>query len=490
MSAPQTLAARVRQAVLWRSGSQIAAQTIAWASTLLVIRQLAPSDYGLFAMTQAILVLLNLMNGYGIASALIRAETVSERDWRQAFGMMLLLNGGLALAQFLLAPLAAAYYREPLVGSLLRVQALLYLATPFNALAHAMLARSMDFRRPAQVRLVASVAGAATALACAWSGWGVWTLVTAPFAIFYVEAIGMTWAARSLIRPSFRLAGSGALWRFGGTLMAAQFFWVIQTQSDVFIAGRVVDPHALGIYTTALFLTQILATKFVPPLNEVAFAAYARLHGDGGDMGEAFLQSVRLVMLVAMPAYLGLAVTAQPLVAVVLGRQWLATAAIVPVLSLAMPLLTLQIMFSPATNARGRPGIGLRSAMTGAALFAIAFLIGVRFGLPGLAWAWLVAMALLCVATAFLSMPVIGIGAAGLARAILPGAGAAAGMAAGVWTLDRLLPPLPPVAHLATLVAAGGALYLALLLLLWREALESAWRTARGGSTSDVAATA
>ena len=37
------------------------------------------------------------------------------------------------------------------------------------------------------------------------------------------------------------------------------------------------DAHALGIYTTALFLTQILASKFVPPLNEVAFAAYSRI---------------------------------------------------------------------------------------------------------------------------------------------------------------------------------------------------------------------
>ena len=36
-------------------------------------------------------------------------------------------------------------------------------------------------------------------------------------------------------------------------------------------------PHRLGLYTTALFLTQILAAKFVPPLNEVAFAAYSRI---------------------------------------------------------------------------------------------------------------------------------------------------------------------------------------------------------------------
>ena len=77
----------------------------------------------------------------------------------------------------------------------------------------------------------------------------------------------------------------------------------------------------LGIYTTALFLTQILAAKFVPPLNEVAFAAYSRIQARPDMIQSAFLKSVRLIMLVAMPFYFGLAVTAEPLVATVLGAE-------------------------------------------------------------------------------------------------------------------------------------------------------------------------
>jgi len=60
---------RIRRAVIWRSGSQIAGQVIAWASTFLVIRILTPADYGLFALTQVMLMLFTMMNGYGLASA-------------------------------------------------------------------------------------------------------------------------------------------------------------------------------------------------------------------------------------------------------------------------------------------------------------------------------------------------------------------------------------------------------------------------------------
>ncbi|PKP95267.1 MAG: lipopolysaccharide biosynthesis protein, partial [Alphaproteobacteria bacterium HGW-Alphaproteobacteria-15] len=281
LSSRPSLAAQVRTAVIWRSGSQIFTQIVSWCSTLIVIRLLAPQDYGLFAMAQVMLMLLSTMNGWGLASALIREAEVSEERLRQTLGMLILLNGGLALTQFLAAPLVALWFGQPEVADLLRVLSLLYLAVPFCALPHAILSRRMDFRRPAQVRLAAALTGAATALTGALSGWGVWTLVAAPLVMIVTEAIGMTWAAKSPIRPIFRFSGVGHIAGFGGVMTVTQLFWFVQSQADVMIAGRVLDAHMLGVYTTGLFLAQLLASKFVPPINEVAYAAYSRQQADG-----------------------------------------------------------------------------------------------------------------------------------------------------------------------------------------------------------------
>ena len=277
---PESLREQVRSAVIWRSGTQILGQLVTWAATFLVIRILSPSDYGLFAMTQVVLVLLNMINGYGLASALVRREDAGIQAQRQLFGMLIILNFGLGAAQFLIAPLAAAYYRQPMVADLLRVQALLYLETPFIALPQAVLSRSMDFRLQAKVNLISALAGATAALAGALAGLGVWTLILAPIALFATRAIGMTLAARTLMLPSFDFRGAGDIARYGGVMAFGQVFWFLQSQADVFIAGRLFDPHTLGIYTTSLFLTQIFVSKFVPPLNEVAFSAYARLKDD------------------------------------------------------------------------------------------------------------------------------------------------------------------------------------------------------------------
>lgn len=482
--ASPSLAAQVRTAVIWRSGSQIGTQIVSWASTLIVIRLLSPHDYGLFAMAQVMLVLLNTMNGYGLASALIREAEVTEERLRQTLGMLILLNGGLALIQFLAAPLVALWFEQPMVANMLRVQSLLYLTIPFTALSSAILSRRMDFRRPAHVRLVAAIAGAGTALTGALAGWGVWTLVCAPLAMMVTEAIGMVRAARTPLRPSFRFAGAGHIAGFGGVMTATQLFWFVQSQSDVMIAGRVLDPHSLGVYTTGLFLAQLLAAKFVPPINEVAYAAYSRQPELGAS---ALLATIRLVMLVALPAYAGLAVVAPVLVPVLLGEHWIEIVPLLPIMGTAMAMMTLQILFAPATNARGVPMAALKINVIGSVVMTAAYYIGSHWGVTGFAWSWVGGMTVLTAATVTLSGRIIGLRFDGLLRAVLPPLLAALAMAGGVWLGLRGLPPVPDWVALGVAVPLGVALYLGALNIIAPDRLAEALSFARNRGEGEAA---
>lgn len=463
--------ARIRSAIFWRSGSQILSQMMSWVVTLAVIRLLDPADYGLFAMTQVILNFANFLNGYGLVSALVQSDTVETHRLRQAFTIMLLLNGTLALLQLAIAPMAAGYYEQPMVADLLRVQALLYLSTPFISVPEAIMGRALDFKRPALVNLIAAIASAAVALTGALSGWGVWTLIWAPIAGFWVKAVGYVIATGFKPVPSFDFRGTGAMVAYGASLLGGQLFWIVQSQADIFIGGRMLEPHALGLYAEALFLTQIFVSKFVPPLNDVAFPAYARMQKDVSRVAWSFCKAVKLLLLLTCPIYLGMAVTAEPLVETLFGQKWLEMAPFVTILALAMPFMTLQVMFAPVSNALGRPGTTARVAAVGAVLMPGAFLIGIQFGAIGLAWAWLAAFPVLTAVTARLAGGPMGLRFGDLIRAAAPGLGCAVLMAGVVMVVDRLLPPLAAPIRLALLVPAGGLAFLAALMLCARGTL-------------------
>ncbi len=436
-----------------------------------MIRLLNPGDYGIFAMTQVILVFLSFMNGYGLASSIIQAEKVEPIRIRQAFGMLLLLNAGIAILQLILASFAAEYYRQPIIADLLRVQALIYLATPFMVLPEALMTRELEFKKPAIINLISAVVGAVTALYFAYNGYGVWTLVYAPLAIFWSRAICLVIAVKFYILPTFNFKGAGAMFGFGATLLASHLFWTIQSQSDIFIAGRYLDPHDLGLYAEALFLTTIFAAKFVPPLNEVAFPAYSRLQSDPRALAWSFLKAIRLIMLISCPLYLGMAVTAYPLVETLFGPKWTEMSPFVAILALAMPVMTLQILFTPANNALGRPQVTARTNMFGAILMPVTFLIAIQYGVYGLAWGWVIAFPILTIFTFWQSRRHIGITAWDVAKAVWPGLSASIAMAAIVFVADQILPEMIVYARLALLVATGGLAYIGLLYILAKPTL-------------------
>ncbi len=480
--AKEEFQSRVKSAVFWRSGTQILSQLISWGATLSVIRILEPSDYGLFAMTSVVLVFLNFLNGYGLVSALIKSDKVEPIRIRQAFGMLILLNCALAAIQFFaVAPLAAYYYQEAIVADLLKWQALIYLSTPFVILPEALLTRNLDFKKPAIVNLTVAVIGATVSLVMAFNGYGVWTLIFAPVSMFWARAILLIIATKFRVRPSFDFKGAGSIFGFGLTMLASHGLYIVQTQADIFIAARHVDTHMLGLYAEALFVAQLFATKFVPPLNEVAFPAYARMQHDKDALSQGFLKAVRLIMLVACPLYFGLAISAGPFVETLLGEKWLEAVPIVTALALAMPFLTLQIIFHPAINALSVPRIILRNAMAGAVIMPCTYLVAIRYGIEAMAWSWLASVPLLLAITIYQIRPFIGFRLRELALATLPGLGAAIVMCAAIWTVDHLVMAyiwrdIPAPLHLAALTISGAITYCTLLFFGARRTFDEVLR--------------
>jgi hypothetical protein len=137
-----------------------------------------------------------------------------------------------------------------------------------------------------------------------------------------------------------------------------------------------------------------------------------------------------------------------------------------------MPLMTLQILFAPATNALGRPGLAVRTGLFGAVLMCSAFAVGIRWGADGLAWAWLGGMGALLLVTIEYSRPVIGVTRRDLFLAVAPGFAAAAAMAGVVVGLDWLVADLGTGKRLALLVSAGAVAYGAFLFLFFRPIVE------------------
>ena len=157
------------------------------------------------------------------------------------------------------------------------------------------------------------------------------------------------------------------------------------------------------------------------------------------------------------------------------------------ILGLAMPFVTLQILYAPATNALGRPAIAAWVSGAGAVIMPCAYLIGVNYGVTGMAHAWLIGFPLLTLTATLWSLPVIGLPFGKLLKALAPSALAGGVMTVVVVSADAALPIGSEGVRLLLLIIVGAVSYGLALLLAGRTVIAELIALARGRSPQPAA---
>ena len=111
-------------ALKWTSIARILGQTVTWVIMLMVLRLLAPEDYGLMAISTVIIVIVASVAELGMGPALIQAPTLGRDELQKIAGVAIGLNLAMGLLVVLAAPLAAAAFGDDRLTLIIQVLAL------------------------------------------------------------------------------------------------------------------------------------------------------------------------------------------------------------------------------------------------------------------------------------------------------------------------------------------------------------------------------
>lgn len=452
----------------WNSIAKLLGQAVSWVVTLAVFRLLSPDDYGLLALSTVLLSIVGSVAELGLGSSLVQAATIERRDLARIGGALAVLNAGSALVVALGAPLFADALGDERLTAVLRWLSLQFVLSAFEAVPYSLAYRSMDYKRLAMVELATTLVSAVTTLLLALSGAGVWALVfgTLTGALartsLYVWVSGFVW-------PSFDLRGIGPHVRFGGTVTLTKLLWQVTAQADILIAGRLFAHEVVGLYSVSMHLATLPMSKVMSVINQVAFPAVARLQDQPPRLRQRMLDGLRLLALAAVPAMWGVSSVAAEFVDVVLGDNWHPAILALQLVSFATPLRMLQMVLATALMGVGRTDLELRNTTIGAIVLPIAFLVGARFGLIGLASSWLLAVPVLLALNLPRTLPALGLSFADLASAVRVPVLAGAAMYVAVTAMRGLLGDAEELARLPVLIAVGVIVYVATVRIVDRS---------------------
>jgi PST family polysaccharide transporter len=446
---------------------------------VVLARLLTPHAYGLVALANVFVVLLQIITVGGMSQALVQRRTVDRADLDTIFWIGMGLSCSLAVVLSLAAwPLASAF-GEPDLRPVLQALSVTFITVGIGTTHQAVLQRRLAFKPIAVITIAANVIATIVGVAFAVVGFGVWSLVVQTVLGSFVTSVGLV--ALSGYRPGFAVSSDrfGALFASSRHFLGISLLGFLNQRTDDFLVGGVLGSVVLGIYSVAYRVLTVMIDVVSTTARSVAFPVFSRVQDERARLSRAYSSVLRMASAVAFPAFMWVLAAAPETVRVVFGAKWDAAVPVMRILCLFGPLQLVAQLNGALLQSVGRARLVFRLMVAGTALQVVAFVIAVPYGISWVAasyvirayltvWPGLIVAARAVDATVREQMA--GVVAPLVSSLVMVGA---------VLAAHTALHALSAGPRLLVLLVVGAATYLAALAITGRGTLKEAIALAR-----------
>lgn len=467
--------------IAWTVLFRWSAQLISWAAMLYVARILTPGDYGLVAMATIPIGLARMVEGFGLDAVLVQDRTLSQEQLGRLAGAVLLFGGSLMGLFFILSVPIAKYFHEPAVAAIVCALSLTLITDSIQVLPRAMLQRELRFQALASLDGLQLAVAGVTVMVAATLGLGYWALVCNN-----LLSAAMVTLASCLLRP-YRPSWPRELKTLtrslsaGGQMIVSRAAWYGYSNFDSTIIGRILGKDALGVFGFATTFSSFLVGEVLALYSKVVPGIFSAIQTDEQALRRYFLMLIEAVAYLTLPMCFGLALTADDFVRLALGPQWEAVIAPLRILCIYMACYSCQVLLSHVLLWTGHFRANMWFNVFALGILPPCFIIGVHYGITGVAWGWVVGFPLALIPAYALVFRILNLRLAGYFDALYPALTACLVMSAVVMLLRHFLPESwTAAARLSVQSACGALTYLFVIFSAFRLRIHAIYQAIHG----------
>lgn len=391
--------ARAMNAAGWvalGSGGRVLVQVIQLS---VLTRLLTPDDFGLMAIVLVVVSIGTLFSDSGLSSAFLQRRMVSDEARSSLYWLNIILATAVAVLIALLAPVLSLVFEAPATTGVVLVCCPILVLGALGRQFEVASEKALRFRPLVLIELCATVIGFITAVSGALAGWHAYSLAAAAL---------MTAASRAIL--AFTVLSHG--WRprkhlqwteirpylgFGSATLASNLVNQLNASIDLMLGGRFLGMDSLGLYSVPRALVLNLQNAINPIVTRVGFPVIAQIQADRDAVRRAYQAVMNVVCVVGAPLYVAVAVLSKEICELLLGPNWLDSAAPLSLLAVWGYLRSQGNPVGALLLGVGRADVALHWNLALLAVYPIALWIGSWYGTTGLATSLLICAAALFV---------------------------------------------------------------------------------------------
>jgi PST family polysaccharide transporter len=251
-----------------------------------------------------------------------------------------------------------------------------------------LLQRAMQFRTTAIISFVGQVIQYMVSILLGFRGWHYWALVWGSVAQTVVLAAGGWLACQWMPSWPRRASGTRSGLKFGITVYLRFAFNYLTRNTDNVLVGWRFGDRALGFYKKAFDLFVLPETQLLSPLSAVVVSTLSRVSRDREQFQRYFLRTISVLALVGMGIGADLALVGSDFIRFLFGSGWDEAGRIFALFGPGIGVMLLYNTHGWIHLSIGRPERWFRWCLLEFVCTAGLFLLTLRWGPSGIAFAW------------------------------------------------------------------------------------------------------
>ena len=321
------LAALAERALKWSALTTVARFVLQLGAQVALARMLGPGNYGVYGIGMAVLMFATFIAGGSFSYSLMLQPKITDDDIRFSFTWQMMAGALSGAAMFAAAPAIAVFFNDPRVEGMVQLLSLACLLSAAAAPATLLLQRDLNFRVHGLIQLASYALGyLVVGVPMALKGYGAYALGAACVVQSAVTLIASYAAKPHPVRPLFSHAGGSVALATGRTVFLTNVVNWLLTNLDRVLIGRVLNAHAVGLYSVAYNLASIPNVLLVGALQPTFLAAGAKLQDNPKRLAQGWLLGLACILVLVTPAAVVFAMLSADTVRLLYGPAWMETA--------------------------------------------------------------------------------------------------------------------------------------------------------------------
>ena len=358
---PESLRTRTVKGVLWSGIERFSVQGMQLLFSLIIARQLLPSDYGLIAMLNIFIALAQSFIDSGFSNALIQKQDRTDIDFSTVFYFNIVVSVIIYILFYFFSPYIASFYDQPRLERVAIFVSLNFIVSAFATVQRAKLTIDLDFRKQAIISLISVIFSGIIAVWMAYHGFGVWTLVAQSLLNNAINTVLLWISTNWLPKFVFSIQSFKELFGFGSKLLVGGLLHTLYTNMYSLVIGKAYSSSDLGYFNMASTFSQTPSTSVTTILTRVTYSVECKIQDNNEKLQDNFFLFIRLTAFVFFPMMVGLAVVAEPLVKLILTDKWIPLVPYLRIMCFAYMWNPIMRLSWDLLNAKHRSDLSLRS---------------------------------------------------------------------------------------------------------------------------------